>query len=135
MTLNGYFNLSHDQYNSSATDTLRSLLFDEYFTDVTLACEGDKQIKAHKAILGSFSSALKNIIVSTRQQDPVIYLRGIKYEELQALVNYIYVGETKVQQDNLANFMEIAQELNVKGLAANESEVINNIDGSDASEE
>lgn len=118
----GYFNLSHDQYNSTATDTLKSLVIDQDFTDVTLACEGDKHIKAHKVILGAYSSVLKNIIVNIKQQNPVIYISGIKYEELRAVVNFIYLGETKVKQETFAKFMEFAQEFEIKGLAANLAE-------------
>ena len=118
----GYFNLSHDQYNSTATDTLKSLVIDQDFTDVTLACEGDKHIKAHKVILGAYSSVLKNIIVNIKQQNPVIYISGTKYEELRAVVNFIYLGETKVKQETFAKFMEFAQEFEIKGLAANLAE-------------
>ena len=115
----GHFNLSHDQYETTATETLKSLATDKDFTDVTLACAGDRLVKAHKVILGSYSPVLKNIIVSVQQQNPVLYLRGVEYEELRAIINFIYLGETKVKQDNFAAFMEIAQELNIKGLAAN----------------
>ena len=120
--MSGHFNLSHDQYGETAKDTLKSLVTDEDFTDITLACAGDKQIKAHKVILGSYSTIFKNIILSVQQQNPVIYLRGVKYEELRAIINFIYLGETKVKQDNFASFMEIAQEFNIKGLAVNMEE-------------
>ena len=74
----GSFSLSHDQYHTMATETLKSLVTDEDFTDVTLACEGNQKIKAHKVILGSCSSTLRNIILSIDQPFPVIYMKGVK---------------------------------------------------------
>merc|ERR1719233_1827102 len=50
----------------------------------------------------------------------VIYLKGVNYEELRSIVNFIYLGGTKVKQVNFPNFMQIAQELDIKGLAVNQ---------------
>jgi len=91
---------------------------DQEFTDVTLACSGGKYLKAHRVILSSFSSTLKKIIFSVKEQNPVIYLKGFDYDHLRSIVTFIYLGETKVEQNSFADFMEIAQELNIRGLAA-----------------
>ena len=117
--MSGTFNLSHDQFDSMAKDTLRGLVTDEDFTDVTLACQGDKYIKAHKVILGSYSSVFKKIILNIEHHNPVIYLKGVQYEELKSIINFVYLGETKVKQENFAAFMEIAREFEIKGLALN----------------
>jgi len=120
--MSGTFNLSHDQFDTMATDTLRGLVTDEDFTDVTLACQGDNYIKAHKVILSSYSSIFKNLFLDIKQQNPVIYLKGVQYEELKSIINFVYLGETKVKQDNFAGFMEIAREFEIKGLALNTKE-------------
>ena len=121
--MSGHFNLSFDQFETTTTNTFKDLLTDEEFTDVTLACADDKQIKAHKVILGSCSSILRNIITKIPQQNPVIYLKGIKYDEMKSIINFIYLGETKVKQEDFSIFMQIAQELNIKGLAVNSKEL------------
>ena len=53
---NEKYNLNRNEFGSSTVNTFKDLLSDEDFTDVTLACDDDKQIKAHKAILSSSSA-------------------------------------------------------------------------------
>ena len=43
-------------------------------------------------------------------------MRGIKVEDLLAVVDFMYYGETNIYQDNLDNFMHIAEEFKLKGL-------------------
>ena len=50
-----HFNLAWNQFETCAGSTFKSLLSDEDFTDVTLACQGDEQLSAHKVILSSGS--------------------------------------------------------------------------------
>ena len=46
-----------------------------HFTDVTLVCEGDKQVSAHKVILSAASPFFKQILIKNPHQHPLIYLR------------------------------------------------------------
>ena len=117
--MSGHFNLSFDQFEISASDAFKELATDEHFTDVTLACADDKQIKAHRVILSSFSPILRTILLKVKQQNPVIYLRGIKEEDLRSVINFMYLGETIVRQESFPDFMQIAQEMKIKGLAVN----------------
>merc|ERR1711974_57499 len=50
------------------------------------------------------------------QQNPFLYLKGIRLKELQAVLNFMYHGEVNVAQDSLNNFLAVAEELAVKGL-------------------
>ena len=50
------------------------------------------------------------------QQNPLLYLKGIRLKELQAVLNFMYHGEVNVAQDSLNNFLAVAEELAVKGL-------------------
>ena len=77
------------------------------FCDVTLACE-DKKIKTHKLIISSFSPVLANILKLNQAPHPVIYLRKVKYRNLQNLLNFMYQGEANVSEEDLPSFLEIA---------------------------
>ena len=44
-------------------------------------------------------------------------MRGIQYEDLLSIVDFIYNGQTNVFQDNLDNFLVLAEELKLKGLS------------------
>ena len=43
-------------------------------------------------------------------------MRGIKHEILFAVVDFLYLGEANVFQESLDSFLEIAEELRLKGL-------------------
>ena len=47
----------------------------------------------------------------------MIYMRGIQAKDLEAVVDFIYLGEAKIQQENLESFLAVAEELQLKGLA------------------
>ena len=48
---------------------------------------------------------------------PLIFLRGISYHEIEAVLEFMYNGQTKVQQTELDAFLAAAEELNVRGLS------------------
>ena len=41
-------------------------------------------------------------------------MRGMKSEDLMAVVDFIYLGETNVQEESLNTFMSIAEELQLQ---------------------
>ena len=110
------YNLEWDEFQNHAGKMLKNLLNDQNFTDVTLACEGDKQINAHKLVLSSSSPFFHNLLMKNPHPSPLIYLRGVNFTELKSLIKFIYHGQTEVLQDELDHFMEVAQELKIQGL-------------------
>jgi hypothetical protein len=111
------FNLTWDQFEASVGNSFRDLLNDKDFTDVTLVTEDDEHIKAHKVVLSTCSPVLKNILIKNHHQHPLIYLSDIKSKAMKALVNFIYLGETEVGQDDLDLFMKAASKFKIKGLS------------------
>ena len=49
-------------------------------------------------------------------------MRGVKYDNLVALVEFLYSGEANICQDSLDSFFAIAEELQLKGLTSNKKE-------------
>ena len=43
-------------------------------------------------------------------------MKGIKSENLLAILDFLYCGEANVYQENLDSFLAIAEELQLKGL-------------------
>jgi DNA-directed RNA polymerase subunit M/transcription elongation factor TFIIS len=113
------FNLSWNGFESSTSCTFKDLLLDEDFNDVTLVCDDDKQIKAHKVILSSASDLLKRILKNNPHQHPLTYLNGIRYEELQSLIKFISLGQVEVKQDSLEIFMKAGKLFEINGLLQN----------------
>ena len=111
------YNLSWNEFETGAINTFKQLFGQTDFVDVTLVSEDLKQIKAHKVILSACSSILKKILQQNPQQQPIIYLTGVAHKEMQSMVNFMYLGQTEVEQDGLNHFMEVAAKFDVKGLS------------------
>ena len=117
-----FFNLSWSDFSASASKTFKNLLGDTIFADVTLVCEEDKQLLAHKVILGSCSKVFQNILVKNPHQSPLIYLTDVKFDQLKLLIDFIYTGETEVAKVDLGSFMKIANKLEIQGLMEHATE-------------
>ena len=85
------------------------------FQDVTLACE-NQQVGAHKLVLAAGSSKLRSILLSNPHPHPLIYLSGVKFSILENLLKFIYQGEVIISPDQVKTFLDVAQDLEVKGL-------------------
>ena len=90
---------------------------DNDFTDVTLACE-DHFIKAHRVILSGCSPFFKRLLKNySSHPQTLIFMRGLKFSDLVAMVDFIYEGEAKIFQEDLERFLSLAGELELKGLS------------------
>ena len=83
---------------------------------MTLACEDGQQIEAHKVVLSSSSPFFGKLLNKNKHPHPLVFMRGFKFEDLSAVVDFLYVGEANVYQENLDSFLAIAEELRLKGL-------------------
>ena len=111
--------LVREDFSFEVAKTLSSLFDQPDFSDVTLVCEDQKQILAHKVILASASPFFKNILSLNPHPRPLVYLR-VKFSDLQAIVRFVYTGQCKVGQDELDRFLEIAKSLEIVGVTNDE---------------
>ena len=111
------YTLSWNEFDSCASNSFQDLFSDQHFTDVTLATNDGKQIKAHKVILSACSSFFRNILLANPHQHPLIYLKDIQFAELQAIIRFVYLGRTEVKEEALKVFMSTAKDLEIDGLA------------------
>ena len=65
------------------------------------------------------NSFFRNILRGNPHQHPLLYLKGVKYNELLSVLNFMYQGEVRVDQDELNSFLALAEDLCVKGLTQN----------------
>ena len=112
------FCLRWNDFQSNISDAFKELREEKDFFDVTLACD-DSQIDAHKVILSACSPFFRNVLKRNPHQHPLLYLKGVKFKELISILNFMYLGEVNVAQDELSSFLEVAEELKVKGLSQN----------------
>jgi len=114
------FCLRWNDFESNISAAFKELRDDKDFFDVTLACDDD-QLLAHKVILSACSPFFKTVLRRNRHQHPLLYLKGVKYQQLVAVLNFMYHGEVNVAQEELNSFLAVAEELKVKGLTQNGS--------------
>ena len=107
--------LQWNDFQEDIKGVFGTLREDNDFTDVTLACEDSQQVEAHKVILAASSSFFQKLLGRNKHPHPLIYMRGMKSEDLLAIVDFLYHGEAKVFQENLDSFLAIAEELQLKG--------------------
>jgi len=112
------FCLKWNEFESNVSTAFRELRDDKDFFDVTLACEGN-QLEAHKVILSACSPFFRAVLKRNPHSHPLLYLKGIKYEDVLAVLNFMYHGEVNIAQDELNSFLAVAEELQVKGLTQN----------------
>jgi len=112
------FCLRWNDFESNISLAFRELREDKDFFDVTLACD-DEQIQAHKVILSACSPFFKTVLRRNPHAHPLLYLKGVKYHDLQSVLQFMYHGEVNVAQEELNSFLAIAEELRVKGLTQN----------------
>lgn len=110
------FFLTKNNYDESTKSILKMMHKDAEFTDVTLACKDQKQVKSHKAILGASSGFFRNIFKQNTEGNLVLYLKGVGYQDLNSILEFIYIGQTSVNKTNLTSFLEAAEELKIDGL-------------------
>jgi len=119
------FCLKWNDFEANISGAFRELRGDEDFFDVTLACEDD-QVEAHKLILSACSPFFRTILRRNRHEHPLLYLKGVKYGDLVAILNFMYNGEVNVAQEELNTFLSVAEDLKIKGLTQNDSDNLKN---------
>ena len=108
-----------DATTSAQNEFYNDLLEGQKLTDVTLACEG-YQIGVHRTIIAASSLFFREVIMNSSTSNPFIYLRGVNQENLQALIKFIYIGETAVKTESMDDLLAIGNELKVFGLTGME---------------
>ena len=114
--------LKWNDFQENAISAFGTLREDREFADVTLACEDGQQVEAHKVILASSSPFFLNLLRRNKHPHPLIYMRGLKSEDLVAMIDFLYFGEANVYQENLDSFLAVAEELQLKGLMGSGAE-------------
>ena len=96
---------------------LHALMKSNELTDVTLVCDDKTQFKAHKIVLSACSTVFKSIINDLPQNNSVIYLRGIQHQEMESILEFMYLGVATFYQERMNEFLNVAKNLEVKEIS------------------
>ncbi|KAF0313065.1 Longitudinals lacking protein-like [Amphibalanus amphitrite] len=110
------FCLKWNNYHVNIASSFDSLRVDEDFVDVTLACSGC-QLKAHRMVLSACSPFFRQLLKSNPHPHPIVILRDVSQYNMELLLDFMYHGQVNVAQEQLPEFLKVAELLKVKGLA------------------
>ena len=125
--MNSNVKLSWAGFSARSSQTLREIWKDKDFTDVTLVTEDGTHILAHQVILSAGSDLLKRscfmLLKSTLQTNknqgqerPPLFLSGLKGSLVTSLVEFIYLGECSVLEEDLDQFFKTGADFGVQGI-------------------
>ena len=107
--------LRWNDFQGNISSVFRDLKEEKDFSDVTLIC-ADQQVEAHRVILAASSPFFKKVLRKVENSHPLIYMKGVKFSDLEAVLSFVYHGEVNVAEADLNTFLAVAEELEVKGL-------------------
>ena len=123
MNSSGKVTLSWTDFTINVPDTFRNLWKNTDFTDVTLVTTDQKHFQAHKLVLGAASQFFRDALLGSPHTHPLIYLKDVTSNDLDLILQFIYLGECQVPHDSLEGFLAVGRQLLVRGLVGEVSEV------------
>ena len=116
--MNGNISFNRIPNDQDQGQVLETLYHQKDFADVTLVSDdGKEDLHAHRVILASVSEVFRSLLDRHSQAQSMLYMRGVKHENIALLLDFIYRGAITVPMKNLGEFMSLAQDLKITGLA------------------
>jgi len=107
------FNVNWETHTEHIKELFGKLKTTGCFSDVTLVCDDKVKVAAHKIVLCS-CSALFASLLDKSDGHPIVFLRGIKHEEMDALMSFMYYGEATINKERMKDFLHAAIDLGIK---------------------
>ena len=107
--------LKFDQFQNFLGQAQVKMMNNE-FCDITLVSGDNKKIEAHRVILSASSAFFKNILAGEKHANPLIFMRGVYSEDLEALIEFICCGETKLLKEQVDSFVKLITDIELFGV-------------------
>jgi len=115
--------VNSNTHQSSLIGNFGKLYKRNILTDVTLVTEDHIKIQAHKLVLCAGSEFFNEFLVGAScGSSTVVFLRGVTESILVSLLEFLYLGETRVKQNNFDDFMKIANDLKISDIRGKKDE-------------
>lgn len=108
--------LKWNNFGDNLISLVKEFRDDKDFHDVTLLCEDGVMIPANKFLISCCSSFFRFVFKKTLQANVVIYLKGVKGNHMKSILDFIYFGQTNVNENQLSSFLQSANDLKICGL-------------------
>ena len=115
MEVSGY-NLSWSTFSRHLAQLSRELHTEKYFSDLTLVSDDLVQTEAHRIILSASSPLLKSLLSISPRGQTQLFLKGVKHQQLEAVLRFLYYGEVQVPSAEIREFLRAGEELEITEL-------------------
>ncbi|KAK8737563.1 hypothetical protein OTU49_004538 [Cherax quadricarinatus] len=107
--------LRWNNHLTTLSQLLYSLREEESLIDATLACDG-KLFPAHKFVLSMCSEYFKEMFTTNPCKHPIVYMKDVRSEDMEALLDFMYRGVVHIPQESLSGLLKTAEGLQIRGL-------------------
>ena len=112
------YTLQWHSYSDHLRGALSQMMISSEFSDVTLVTDDKQQIKAHRNILSAASPVFKSIFqMDSNNANQVIFLMGIQHSEMESIMQFIYLGEARFNEERMSEFLTLSKNLEIKELS------------------
>ena len=108
--------LKWNDFTENVKASFGSLRRDADSADVTLVCDDGQRLEAHQAILAASSFFFESLLKSNNHSHTLIYITDVKFQDMGAILDFLYFGEVNVCETNLDSFLNVGEELKLSGL-------------------
>ena len=121
------FCLKWNDFQLNISKSFSTLRAESYFNDVTIVCDDQQQLRAHKVILSSSSEYFRSLFKQNDHSHPLLLFPEVTSNELEYILDYIYRGEVNIFQEHLDRFLDIAAKLKLEGLSLDQKKENKNL--------
>ena len=114
----GSFHLAWNSAEREATvlGSLAALQESGECSDVSLISSDDGTLRAHRVVLAACSPFFREVFSKNSVANLSLYMSGLKQVDLEAILDFMYRGQTEVPMADLEAFIWAAKEMRVLGL-------------------
>ena len=117
MAAKGNYHVDWDDFSTTSSERFRKLVSEKEFSDVTLVSDDGTRLPSHQVILATGCTFFKKILMEETSKNPLIFMRGVETSLLKPLLSFLYTGSAEVSEDLITQFVTLAEDLGVDGLA------------------
>ena len=117
------FLLKWNDFHANISSSFGLFRNEEYLHDVTLVTVDRQQVHAHKLVLSACSEYFQDIFRNNKSSNLMLCLEGIKRNDLNKFLDYMYLGEVQICQNDLDRFLTLSKRFKLNGLMTDETKL------------
>ena len=90
-----------------------------------MEASGVRHTASNKVVLSGSSNTFKNMLVDQKHPHPLIVMRGVEHEVLEAMLDLIYNGEAELKEELKDLFVKLQTDIELFGVTNETLEKIN----------